>query len=390
MSENHCLICGGKNFAELMRNPAFPLYFGAVSPDKIEKVKAYPLVIAACENCSLVQQIDLLEENIIKEVYTADYYNISSPIVTGMGKNVIEDFYSFFREGALKKGKLLELACSDGYLLHKLQNDGWDVYGCDPSKSADIAIKNLGKQRVRNEYFNENTYEVQSFDVVIFRNLLEHMYDLHTFLRAVALAVKEDGNIFVEVPNINVYLKLGGFGTLFHQHVSYFSLETLIYLLSIHGFCIERYLVGAGACLFIQAKKQRGNRMSPTFSDSNMKEKIQEFVVANKKIKAKFKLLFNDPSIQRIGVFGASGGITALINILNFEETQRIKYIYDNDSLKHGKKIYGCDVIISPPDSLYSDEFDRVLISSYLFDKEIRKQLLDCGVESKKIVSFCE
>jgi hypothetical protein len=36
MSENHCLICGGKDFAELVRNPAFPLYFGAVSPDKIK------------------------------------------------------------------------------------------------------------------------------------------------------------------------------------------------------------------------------------------------------------------------------------------------------------------------------------------------------------------
>ena len=80
-------------------------------------------------------------------------------------------------------GKLLEIACFDGYLLKKLNSDGWDIYGCDPSSMTKVAVEDFGEERIINDFFTEKTFPPETFDVVIFRNLLEHLYDIHSFIQ---------------------------------------------------------------------------------------------------------------------------------------------------------------------------------------------------------------
>ena len=123
MPQNDCLVCKGTDFIELLHLEQFPIFFGAVHSEKISKVECFPLTIAICDQCSLVQQINLLEEKILNEVYTAEYYNCPSPLMTGMGISEIDKFYSFFQSCKLTPSKLLEIACFDGYLLEKLKNE---------------------------------------------------------------------------------------------------------------------------------------------------------------------------------------------------------------------------------------------------------------------------
>ena len=91
---NLCLICNSENLEQLFYNENFPLFFGAIPSDMKKDVKQYPLQISCCIKCGLVQQINLLEEEIMNQVYDADYYNCPSPVTTGMGLSEIEKFYS--------------------------------------------------------------------------------------------------------------------------------------------------------------------------------------------------------------------------------------------------------------------------------------------------------
>ena len=85
----------------------FPIFFGAVPRNMQNKVNFYPLKIAVCDKCALVQQINLLNEDVLNEVYQAEYYNCPSPMASGMGVREIEKFYTFFQKCNFKKAVLL-------------------------------------------------------------------------------------------------------------------------------------------------------------------------------------------------------------------------------------------------------------------------------------------
>ena len=227
MNENSCLICHHRDFEELYHNAKLPILFGAIPSESRGSVKSYPLTISICKNCSLVQQINLLDESILHEIYTAEYFSCSAPISTGMGIGEKEKYFSFFQSCGLEPGKMLEIACYDGYFLIKLEEKGWDVYGIDPSPMVQTAINQFGEERVTKGFFTKEIYSPKSFDVILFRNLLEHLYNIHDFIEGVNASLKLEGRIFIEVPNILELLNTGYVGAFFHQHIAYFSIETI-------------------------------------------------------------------------------------------------------------------------------------------------------------------
>src|SRR3990167_1961050 len=172
-----CIVCENSKLSSLLHIDAFPLYFGALPKDYRSSVENHPLSIAICEQCTLVQQIQCVDETIMNKVYEADYYNCPSPTGSGMGVSEIQKFSHFFNSIALKKGKLLEIACFDGYLLNKFRKNGWDVYGIDPSTATAQIVDLYPTDKIKNSFFTETSFPNEIFDVIVFRNLLEHIYD---------------------------------------------------------------------------------------------------------------------------------------------------------------------------------------------------------------------
>ena len=54
--KNFCLLCNEIKFKSFLDLDKFPIFFGATHVEK--EVKCFPLSIAICERCSLVQQIN--------------------------------------------------------------------------------------------------------------------------------------------------------------------------------------------------------------------------------------------------------------------------------------------------------------------------------------------
>ena len=387
---NSCRICSSSSFSDLFNIESFPLFYGAITPKKKKDDQQYPLSIAICNDCGLVQQLNLLDEEIINRVYDADYHSCPSPVATGIGIGEIEKFHSFFNQNSLNKGKLLELACFDGYLLKKIQKDGWDVFGCDPSPTTKTAADLIGKKRIVNDYFHKDLYPSNLFDVIVFRNLLEHIYDLHEFIRSISFSLKIGGRIFVEVPNVKEYVKYGGVGSFFHQHVSYFSLKTLTHLLTKHGFTIERFHEG-NPNLFVQAVKRELNdkkQFKPGYKIIGIDQ--QSFIKKHSALLNEIIKYFNEPNYKKIALFCASAFSTYILSFLKPDQTNKISYIFDNDKNKQGKEIIGCNVSISNPNEINTSSFDSILITTYLFHNEIRQQLQDFRIESGKIISISD
>jgi len=387
VNSNSCLICNSSDLYQIIDIKNFPLFFGAIPADKKENVEKFPLKIAYCRKCGHVQQVNLIDEQTMNRVYDAEYYNCPSPVSTGMGVSEINKFISFFNKNNLRKGKLLEIACFDGFVLKKIQNDSWDVYGCDPSPMTAIAKNLIGKQKIKNEYFFKGLYGKESFDCIIFRNLLEHIYDLHKFLRSVSYSLKNEGRIFIDVPNLKTYEPLGGFGMFFHQHVSYFSIDSLRNLLLMHGYQIEREYNG-DPNLFIQAVKIGSVNKIQEFDYLKNEKRLNSFPEKQNILVSEIIKYFNNNNKTKIALFGASALATSLFSILNKKQRNKIVAIFDNDQDKNDKELVGSNVPISSPSSFSPESFDSILITTYFFDKEIRKQLKAKDCPSEKIVSI--
>ena len=140
-------------------------------------------------------------------------------MVSGLLKKEKNLFVDFVESGKLNKGKALEIACYDGYVLNQLKLNGWDVYGCDPNPMIKVAQKNLGKKKILSEMFTKKSFGKTKFDIIFFRNLLEHLYDTNSFLKTVKEKLNNDGSILIEIPNI--YKILNGMKltyTLMYEH----------------------------------------------------------------------------------------------------------------------------------------------------------------------------
>ena len=378
-------VCGTKirNFEKIYSIKKFPLFFGAIPKSKINIVKKYPLEISICNDCGLTQQTKLVNQNVLNKIYTANYYSCPSPDKSGMGIREIRKFLNFFYKCNNYPGRLLEIACFDGYILKELARKDWDVYGCDPSPSINNAIKMFGKKKIKKTFFSSTTYPKKYFDVVIFRNLLEHIYDLNEFLYNVNQSLKNDGKIFIDVPNLKEIIKLGGFGLFFHQHISYFSLETIARLLGNNGFKVNKFFEG-NPNLFIEAVKVSKNNVSS--SNFYKIKKIKVILKRNSEImKTKILSYFKQKNINKIILFGASALSTTLISMLNKKEQKKIVLVVDNDKQKHNKFLCGSHTKISNPKKILNVNFDIVLVATHFFKNEIKDSLIKLGINPSKI-----
>ncbi len=93
--------------------------------------------------------------------------------------------------------------------------------------------------------FNINEFDIgmvnnkEQYDCVILSHVLEHIYDIKTFINKIKLNLNKNGILYVEVPNVEFYDRLTNISPLQEiniEHINFFSKNTLNKLLSSCGF----------------------------------------------------------------------------------------------------------------------------------------------------------
>ena len=101
-----------------------------------------------------------------------------------------------------KSGRFLDVGCNAGMLLRLARKRGWDVVGLEPSPSLSSIAKKHGFP-VYHCFLNElPKHEENSFDVVAFSDVFEHITDPQGFLNDARKYLKPDGLLYVKVPNV--------------------------------------------------------------------------------------------------------------------------------------------------------------------------------------------
>ena len=379
--KHKCLNCSSAKFKLFYNIKSFPTFFGAVPKSQINLIRNLPLEVSYCKKCYLVQQSKPVSEKYMNEVYNSKYYNCPSPLKSGMGLREVHKFWKFFKSIKQSKGKVLEIASFDGYLMSLLKKDKWDVYGCDPSAESVYAKKKY-KNKIKTEYFRKGVYKKNEFDLIIFRNLLEHIYDINKFLKDVNHTLKNDGHIFIDVPNIKSIVKVGSFGVFFHQHLSYFSKNTIINILENNDFKVVKIHEG-NPNLFVYAQKK--SLLKKTKSYKTDKAFLEKKINVSENMKSKIFKIFLKKDNQKIVLFGISALATSIVNMLPKDLKKKIILLVDNDKQKQGKYLSGSKFKIKNPKIIRKINYDKVIICSYFFINEIMDSLKKVGIKKDKI-----
>ncbi len=112
-------------------------------------------------------------------------------------------------ERKTKKGRLLDVGCGAGALGEALGQMGWEVWGIEQHPDAvQRAEKRLAKVVPADLQDIENIGETlggQSFDALVFSDVLEHLADPVGVLRRYLSFLEDDGEVVVSVPNAVVW-----------------------------------------------------------------------------------------------------------------------------------------------------------------------------------------
>jgi len=380
-----CLVCGGRDINEMVSYESYPLCIGVV-PERLKgQLKSFPLKVGICGSCTHIQQVDGIEDRYKELMYSGDSAELLSSVPTpsqvDIGRDEAKKCFDFFMSCGLPlSGKVVDIGCYDGYFLSLVKSTGYDTLGVEPNPASRIAEEKYGIPIIR-EYFPGKSFLPASVDVIVLRNILEHMVDLHAFLDAVEKVLKPGGHAVIEVPNMLFHLERATQGCFFHQHLSYFTLYTMLELLSKHH--LEYVSSSAGYALYLCVKKTDMVPFVPANIEKVTEDLIKKFRQKYEKTGSDLKKLIDDH--KNVAVFGAGGHTAGLFYMLGKKYVDRIKFVYDSNPMKHGNFLADFPVPVRAPGQIRQDGPDLIIISTGLHQDGILGQLKEMGLKGAGI-----
>jgi SAM-dependent methyltransferase len=197
------------------------------SPDEPETW--YPLRLAVCESCWLVQLTEVVPD---EELWGADYgfYTGASPALARYFEDYANWLISEFTD-LVADGLTVEVACNDGTLLHHLHDAGCRTLGVEPSTGPADSARARGLN-VAGDLFGVKTAgriaaEHGQASLIVANNVAAHVADLPDFLGGIRDLLAPEGVAVIEVQYLPDLLLGNGFDHVYHEHRSFFSVGTL-------------------------------------------------------------------------------------------------------------------------------------------------------------------
>lgn len=185
-----CAICGCDDTVLLLQ-----------SKDYRYGLSNHVFKLVQCKKCGLIYLNPRPNENQLADFYPDDgYYRQETWLRFYL--NFIRSLKIRDLENSHSKGLILDVGCGDASFLQALQSRGWQVHGTDVSKKA----YNLAKQKIKNIYLGnieDCSFEEKKFDVVTLNHVLEHLADPAKDLKIINRILKDDGLLWLSLPNIN-------------------------------------------------------------------------------------------------------------------------------------------------------------------------------------------
>lgn len=104
--------------------------------------------------------------------------------------------------------RVLEVGCARGAFLRKLKTGGIDCAGLELNRHAAATARQQGVTVLEESIQGHATRHPETYDVVCFFQVLEHVSDVKSFIEAAVGLLRPDGRICIGVPNYDSFIGL--------------------------------------------------------------------------------------------------------------------------------------------------------------------------------------
>lgn len=385
MNCRHCSTPLRHVFLDLGFAPPSNAYL--VEADLQAPEQYFPLKLFVCDKCWLVQTEDYSRS---EELFTKDYAYFSSVSTTWLAhaKSYVEAITA--RLGLDSKSFVIEVASNDGYLLKNFVASGVPCLGVEPTDSTAAAAEAIGVPVAR-EFFGEQfagklVADGKQADLIIGNNVYAHVPDINDFTLGLKTALKPGGTITLEFPHLMSLMQLNQFDTVYHEHYSYLSLQSVkaifakaglrvcdVEQISTHGGSLRVYgchaedarTDGAQVAVILAQEVERGLQDIATY---------KRFQLAANKVKNDLLAFLVDANRagKTVAAYGAAAKGNTLMNYAGVK-TDLMSFVCDAAASKQGKFMPGSHVPILPPDQLRVHKPDYVVILPWNIADEVVK-----------------
>jgi SAM-dependent methyltransferase len=345
----------------------------------------YPLDVAFCGSCSLVQILETVPPEVL---FCRDYPYYSS-FSDSLLEHSQQNVQSLIASRKLHTGSLVvELASNDGYLLQYFAGQKIPVLGIDPAEGPARAAIEKGIPTLCSFFGRDLALqlrkEAKRADVIIANNVLAHVADLNGFVEGISILLKENGVAVIEAPYVKDLIDRCEFDTIYHEHLCYFSVTALTALFRRHGLSLNHVehlpIHGGSLRLFVgtkeevaasvreDLKKEADQKLNQVSYYTNFAAKVTAIKDALLTMLQKMK-----DSGKRIAAYGAAAKGSILLNYVGIG-TDLIDFVVDRNVHKQGRFMPGMRIPIYEPARILREMPDYILLLPWNFKDEILSQ----------------
>jgi hypothetical protein len=395
-----CQVCGAGGLERVLDLGNQPLCNDFLPVEDPPSPQTYfPLCVCFCNDCSLAQ----LDYVIPTEFSFGDQYTY----LTGSSESLIK-YYSELAANltdqfGLKPGDtVVEIGSNDGTFLKAFQSLGMEVLGIEgASKSCEISIEN--GIPVIQQFFGKGLSEIVEKQVnpgsrirlVLAMNVLAHTDNINEFLIEIGKLTGPE-TIFVSQSHwLAALVRNFEFDTIYHEHLRYYTLTSLMHLFKRHGLYVEDAGVVDfyGGSIIVYAKNyavEGSENVQSILAEEAALDILEslrnmKLELLNNRVRLLNLLVELRNQGKRVVGIGAPMKASTLLNFYGITP-DLLKYIGEVNQLKVGTVVPGVRIPVVHEDVLFEDQPEYALLLSWNMADFLIPKLRSNGFQGKFIL----
>lgn len=380
-----CRVCGSSALSHLYSLGT--LYVSNFVEKMDQGIKA-PLEMVMCEECKLVQ----LRDSAPQEILYSRFYWYRSGVTDTMKKALRNITADIETRTALKAGDIvLDIGSNDGTMLRTYDVPGLIKVGVEPASNlASEGAKGL--EHFINDFWTYENYKKvvpKKAKVITAIGMFYDMEDPNAFIADAAKALEEDGVFIAQLMCLKNMLDTNDVGNICHEHLEFYSLASLEYLLDKNGFVlidIEHNFVNGGSYRVYCGLKNGKPPAMPDGAAHIAKYRKEEEGIDTKEVHAEFFNRIEESKRQcvefikkevakgkKVWAYGASTKGNTILQYYGLDSTL-ITAASERSPEKWGKFTVGTGIPIVSEDEARKAKPDYFLVLPYAFFDEFYKR----------------
>lgn len=398
-----CQICGAPDLRSLLflgYVPALNSTYPVSARPREQNV--FPAEALFCPKCHLTQLGCLLDQDIL--------FPPSYPYLSGTTRVQREDFTDLYAECRdmllLKPGeRIIDVGSNNGTLLANFKAAGQAVLGIEPTLTANLALERGIPTKMAfldTEVARQILRDGGAARVVTATNVLAHVAEIHELLEAILLLLGDAGVLVAEVQDLFGVVQKLQYDSFYHEHMRYYSLESLSYALRMHGlevFHAKRIdthggslRVWAGRRGKCEVRDSVGELLAQEAAVMGSFDQLKEF--SRRALVAKLRMQSLLCDIKRAGkrifAVGAASRASMLVHYLALDNGILDCVLEIPGSSKIGSYMPGTLIPILEEPLLWSEQPDYALLLSWHVASDLVPKLTAKGFKGNYLVPLPE